>query len=506
MIVNGRKAARANVATSLLMRVINISFGIIIPKLYLDSFGSEINGLLNSIAGIFVYLDLLEAGIGGAAIQALYKTLVKNEEDKTNGIMAATNKLYQKTGLYFLACVSILAFVYPVAVHSSLNYYFILCLVLLSAIPTLLRYFFMGKYNVLLIADNKGYVINILSTAVNMASNIAKIICIFLGFDIIKIQIIYAAINVAQILIMQRYVHKNYLINLKVQENYAGIKNSKYVLVHNIASTIFNNTDTLVLTLVCGLKVVSVYSIYNLLFTQAGLLIKGIASSIQASFGQLYIADSKKFVKWYLAISAVYKILTFSSLTVIGIFCGPFIQIYTAGIVDIEYYDKYLPFLFMIMATLDTMRWTEVIAINSTGFFKETVPNAIIETAINLTISIVLVFHIGIYGVLIGSIAALLYRSTDMIIFVSKHICGIPFEKNVSYIFISLIVAITMYLHFTKYLYLVKLRYSGLIVPSIILWILSMVIFSIIAIIFDKESVVSVREFILSKRKNGEKL
>ena len=55
--------------------LITISFGIVIPRLFLINFGSEVNGLMSSISQVFVYLALFEAGVGTASIQALYKPI-----------------------------------------------------------------------------------------------------------------------------------------------------------------------------------------------------------------------------------------------------------------------------------------------------------------------------------------------------------------------------------------------------------------------------------------------
>lgn len=62
--------------------------------------------------------------------------------------------------------------------------------------------------------------------------------------------------------------------------------------------------------------------------------------------------------------------------------------------------------------------------INFAGHFKQTQVRSIIESVINLTVSLVLVFKIGMYGVLVGTIAALLYRTNDVIIYANWNILG----------------------------------------------------------------------------------
>ena len=58
------------------------------------------------------------------------------------------------------------------------------------------------------------------------------------------------------------------------------------------------------------------------------------------------------------------------------------------------------------------------------GKFKETQWRAWLETTINLVVSFICVFQFGIYGVLFGTIAALLYRANDIIIYANKIVLG----------------------------------------------------------------------------------
>ena len=98
----------------LISQVITLLLGIIIPKLLIVSYGSEVNGLLSSVRQIFVYVALLEAGIGTASLQALYAPMAKGDHQKTSEIMAATDHYYKRTGVLYGICVLILALIYPI--------------------------------------------------------------------------------------------------------------------------------------------------------------------------------------------------------------------------------------------------------------------------------------------------------------------------------------------------------------------------------------------------------
>ena len=84
-----------NVFFGMLGQLISIALGIIIPRLVLVSLGSESNGLLSSVNQALVYLNLLEAGIGTATLQALYKPVAEFDIQNINHIMSATNRYYK---------------------------------------------------------------------------------------------------------------------------------------------------------------------------------------------------------------------------------------------------------------------------------------------------------------------------------------------------------------------------------------------------------------------------
>ena len=67
--LNKRKRIFYNLVVGILGKILLLILGFLVPKLYIENYGSEINGLLSSIAQVFFYLSLLEAGIGTAATE-----------------------------------------------------------------------------------------------------------------------------------------------------------------------------------------------------------------------------------------------------------------------------------------------------------------------------------------------------------------------------------------------------------------------------------------------------
>ena len=83
------KKSAYNILFSVISQSILMVTGFVLPQIILSFLGSEINGFLSSVNQIFTYLDLLRAGIGMAAMQALYKPLKEKDEDEISKILSS---------------------------------------------------------------------------------------------------------------------------------------------------------------------------------------------------------------------------------------------------------------------------------------------------------------------------------------------------------------------------------------------------------------------------------
>ena len=89
-----------NLIWLVLSQVITISFGLVIPRLFIADYGSEVNGLIQSLNQIIVYLMLFESGIGAVSMQALYGPIARGEWKDINAVLSATNRYYKKMGIW----------------------------------------------------------------------------------------------------------------------------------------------------------------------------------------------------------------------------------------------------------------------------------------------------------------------------------------------------------------------------------------------------------------------
>lgn len=424
---NFKSKSAVNLLTGLTYQIINTLMSLVLPYLFITKFGSETNGLLNSIAQLFVYLELLEAGVGAATIQALYKPIACNDHDSVNSILSATKEYYNRTGLIYLVVLLVISIIYPFLVDSALPNHVIITIILLQGLSSVWRYFVQAKYNLLLKADGRIYILYILMLGSSMFRNIGKIVAINLGYDIVVVQIIHLIISIAESTVVLAIIKRKYSwLNTKSKPDYKSIGQKNYVLVQTVAWLIFNHTDIMLLTIMCrDLKIVSVYSLYSLIFNAVQNVLESIRNSYQFKLGQKYALSQMEAFHFYSLYRKIYMILAFILCTICYILIVPFIKLYTRGVIDTNYLLRYLPEFFFACKVLYTTREVYRQPVEAAGKFKKTKYIMINEMIINLLLSLLLIPFFNIYGALIGTFFALLYGITSLMLFDYKEIFGI---------------------------------------------------------------------------------
>ena len=412
-----------NLVFNFLSQIIILFLGILLPRLVLVSYGSEVNGLLNTISQIFVYIGLLEAGIGNASINALYKPIVDRDIHTISEIYCATKKYYRKVTIIYFICVVLFAAIYPFCITTSLNHISVILLILFEGMGGVFSFWLVAALKQVLIADGRNYIIANITMLVRVSTSIAKIIIISLGYDVLLVQTSWFVINCIQVIGYVYYFKRKYAWIEKIENpsmEYLAQKNA--FLVHEISGVIFSSTDTYVISTFCGLIAASIYSIYNIVFNSLNSLIGAVNNGMHFILGQTYAKNFAKYIKVHDAYDSIYMAVVFSLMSVAYILIYPFVSLYTSGIEDANYVVKGLPFLFALIQMLSCSRAVASRLINVAGYARATQNRSILEATLNLGVSLILVNIIGIYGVLIGTIVALLYRTNDIIIYANVKI------------------------------------------------------------------------------------
>lgn len=173
------KQAFKNMVANLFLQVIVLLSGLILPRFILEAYGSSVNGMITSVNQFLTYLGLAEAGVGTATVVALYTPLALNQTGEVNSILSASRKFYNKSGMLFLALTIVLVGVYPYFISGQLDNSLVRWMIIVLSGSTLVDYFFLGKYRVLLTANQEGYVVALIQAANTPAMRFTTIFSVF---------------------------------------------------------------------------------------------------------------------------------------------------------------------------------------------------------------------------------------------------------------------------------------------------------------------------------------
>ena len=416
------KLAITNIISSIILQVVTAISGLILPRFFISCYGSAINGMVVSITQFLSYLALVEAGISAAAVVELYKPLENQDEYRRNYILSAAKKFYLQSGILYTICLILLLICYPAIIGDQVSHITTMLMILVLAGSNLIDYFILGKYRVLLSADQKVYVLNHVQSIGTILNLIITLMLMHLGFDVVTVKLVATLIYALRSLVIIIYVkkrYKNILFDLRTKKD--ALPQRWSALFHQIVGVICNNTDLILITICLGsqsLIEASVYYVYNLAASMFTSLANSISAAITPTFGKLYVSQEKKPLEnIYDNFEFIYFIMIFILYSCMYILLLPFVSIYTLNVHDVNYVRPYLAFLFTAMGLIQNIRIPSLSMICAAGHYKQTRIRALLEALINLSVSVFLIFKMGIAGVVIGTICSFAYRSIDSIIY-----------------------------------------------------------------------------------------
>ena len=321
----------------------------------------------------------------------------------------------------------VLAVVYPFFISGQLEQSMVRTMVLVLASSTLVDFFFLGKYRVLLTANQRGYVVAVIQSVGTVVNMTVSILLIYLGASVLIVKAVATGVYILRLLLVRIYVKKEYPnVDFHAEPKMDALNQRGAALLHQIVGIIVNNTDVVLLTILIGsgsLLEVSVYSAYNLVVTAVNTLLTSFSNGLTAGFGEVISKGEEDVLREnYSSYEYMYLVILFIVVVCMGVLIIPFIAVYTMNMTDVDYVRPLIGVLFTVIVLLQNIRIPGITIICAAGHYKETRYQAIIEAVINLVVSIALIQKLGMAGVLIGTVCSYGYRSLDVILYNSKYL------------------------------------------------------------------------------------
>ncbi|MFR7918802.1 MAG: lipopolysaccharide biosynthesis protein [Anaerostipes sp.] len=445
--------AKINIIFGTIYKVYQIVIPFIMRTLMIYEMGMEYAGLNNLFTSIFQILNLAELGIGAALTYSMYKPIA---EDNTEEICALL-KLYKKCFFVIgcvvaslgILCVPFLGILVSGNIPGNLN---MLILYLMYLINTVLSYWLFSYKKSLLYAHQRN---DVISKVMLFTSTIQFVLQAYV-LVFMKNYYLYLACSIfAQILqniicaILTQIIYPKYKPEGSLDiKTIADIKKKVQGLITNkIGGTVLRSADSVVISSFLGLSILAVYQNYYFILTAIISIFSIVFESCVAGVGNSLIVETSK--KNYEDL----KTVTYIVGALICVSCACFVALYQPFMI-IWVGKEYLMEFSLVVCLIIYFFLYEIDQLvglykDAAGIWYSDRYRTVISAIANLVLNIVLVQYIGLYGVLLSTILALLIidlpwllRNVFKTIFLGQSLIGYIAEllKIALYAFISSII------------------------------------------------------------------
>ena len=366
-----------------------------------------INGLFTSVLGV---LSLTELGIGTAMNYSLYKPVSENSTEKIKSLMKVFKTAYRIVALTVAVLGLIIIPFLDVLVKDAAGVEHVKFYYLVFLFNTVSSYFVSYKYS-LVSADQKNYVITNITAVFNIIMHIFQIVVLFIFKSYIAYLSMQVIIQLCQKIYTAIYIDKKYpylkekeVTPLENSEKKKIIGNVKALILHKLGDISVNQTDNIIISAFVNVKTVGLVSNYTLITNTVNTFVNVAFGGTIGSLGNLFATNDKsKQYKVFRTMDFVdFWIFSFSSVALFSLI-QPFISLMWGEKLT-------LPILVVALFVLNNYMVGQRISVNNikvaSGIFNQDKYLALIQSAVNLLVSIIFAYKLGLVGVYIGTIVS----------------------------------------------------------------------------------------------------
>lgn len=443
------QSAVRNIAFGQIGNLITQLLGFILRTVFIAHLGDTLNGINALYTSILSVLSMAELGVGTALNYSLYKPVAGGDIEKIKSYMQLYKKAYRVIGIVIavvgLAISPFLPYLVKqpegVGVRDLTLYYFIF---LFNTVST---YFVAYKYS-LVNAEQKNYIQTNIITVTKMITVTLQIIVILTTGNFYAYLLTAAAVELLQKIFVSFYLNRKYpylmeknVEKLSKEETGEIITKTKALMFHKVGDVARLQTDSMIISGFINVTLSGFVDNYNMVLNSVANVVNIIFNSVLSSFGNLIATESKQ--KQY----QLFKVYRFAACWIYGFSAIGFSMLLTPLIYLWLGEEKVLAFTVVICILIDYYFKGDRIVLSNfktaAGVFEQDKYLALIQGAVNLVISIVLVLKIGLAGVYIGTIVSGLIANITKPVIIYKVILDKPvkgyFADSAKYMAVMLV-------------------------------------------------------------------
>lgn len=473
-------------------QVIAMIFGLIVPRLVIKTFGSEVNGLTAFITQILNVFSLLQAGMIGASIFALYEPIAKKDYAKMNVIVDASSRFFRKiAGAFFVLVLLAIPYIVYKESNTSFLRWEIITTTIIMGLNATLTFLFSSRYDIIISSYQKRYLFSI-AAITNKFVYYGLIFCIIIFKK--HFVLMYASslvANICSIIILRHYykqLTKEWIKTIEGQNTYK-IQNRNYLLCNQVVYQIINSLPLLLIANFYDLKIASVFSINYTLVNILKMVITAFMRSVTEPFGNYRVTHAREdVVKMYRVIQSgiSFAVIVFSACFVC--LSTSFISIYTNNISEVNYIVPIMAFTLLSEFFFSSHKLIADLLIDIHGLYKKIYIPIFIAGAISAILMVLTAKFIDYKYIPLCSALFYVILYVVFLPIVKKELDISLFYRNYLTLFISIIAIGFIYFNYKLIAPSISSLFAWFI-HAIILFVTSALYAAIAVFIADRESI-----------------
>lgn len=404
-----------NVSFSVILQAVTVLTSFIVRVVFVHILGKEFNGLNSLFTEIIAMLSLMELGIGTSVSFSLYSPLASGNERQLCRIMTLFKNAYRLIALaIFIVGVAIIPFIGHIVEQVSFDISYIRSIFFLFVVRTSSSYLF--SYNTaLLTADQKNYIISVITGIVNIVISVLSIIGLVISHNYIVfliIQIFGTLLTNVCILIKANKIYPflRERDELTKDEKRNIFRNIKNIFIGNVSGKITNSTDNILISKLVNTAECGSYANYSVITNSVRSVFTNICNSVTGSIGNIAVTRSSE------EIHSFHKQLTFiffafAMVSSIGFYgaADSFVELFFGSEYLMPRSVVLICSLNFFLLILREPLW-RLMAVS--GLFEQDKNISIVGTTVNLIVSVAAGIKYGMFGIFLGTTMTLVIQIT----------------------------------------------------------------------------------------------
>ena len=426
---NRTKKAITNIIWSFGNHMLSLVLTFISRTVFIWYLGIGYLGLNGLFTDLLSMLSLADLGLNSAMVYSFYKPLAENNKQKLAALVHFYRSIYLKIALtVFCVGVCFIPFLDKM-IQLQENIPYVQCYFFLAVLNVAISYLFVYQTSVL-VADQKSYFVTRVNVVVTTGKTILQIATLFIFSNYFIYLIIDLLSNLMNNIIASNVAKKQYPFILEKAS--LSIKEKKEIkntimssFLYKISSVFLNATDNILISVLISTEAVGLYSNYFLIQSKLTLFYGLLFTSVTAGVGNLIVKECvERRYQIFQMEQTVAQFISFIAIPGYILLVNDFIRLWLGE----DYCFSFAVvcaigmnlFLGCILQPLWSYR-------EATGLYRQTKYVMLICAILNVLLSIIGGFFVGVFGIVAASAIA---RICTYVWYEPKLLYKMYFEKS----------------------------------------------------------------------------